>query len=293
MRSYWIRRGSGSPLPWLVLLTVALLAAVSGCKKEDVVAAAAEQAAAEAAQRPVITDDVDITAVGLTVYPGARPVPQGELSLSMVASSIYTYYACYRANAPFDRVVSWYRDQMDDPIVTIVGTKGGRSASLREDSASIEDATTRFVLVSETPRGVDILLAADARPARFAVYLDSVPLDKEDNVISAIVEWRQRTTEGGDEWTDAQVLTAKEEARKLLPVLPRPVDVELSYEEAVELLGMLVKAGGEAHCMPPTDQSAGPRGPRSSAPPISLGASTLVESEAAEPAHGTPADAGA
>lgn len=288
MRSYWTKRGN-APSPWtLILIGAALLAALAGCKKEDVVAAAAEQAAEEAAQQPILSDEADITAVGLSVYPGARLVPKSELTLEMVTSSVYGHSATYTVRAPFDQVVAWYRQQMEEPLVSFVSTDNGRSASLREDSTNQEEAATRFVLVSETADGVEIRLTSDARPARFAVYLDSVSMERSESVISAIVDWRQRTTEDGDEWTEAQVLTAKEEARKLLPVLPRPVDVGLGYEETVELLGLLEAAGGEVHSVPPTDRSADYRGPRTSA--ASLFASEPVEPEADQASESSAAE---
>lgn len=301
MRSYWTKRGN-APSPWtLILIGAALLAALAGCKKEDVVAAAAEQAAEEAAQQPVLSDEADLTAVGLSVYPGARLVPESELTLEMVTSSVYGHSATYTVRAPFDQVVAWYRQQMEEPLVSLVSTGNGRSASLREDSTNQEEAATRFVLVSETADGAEIRLASDAHPARFTVYLDSVSSEQSESVISAIVDWRQRTTEDGDEWTEAQVLTAKEEARKLLPVLPRPVDVELGYEETVELLGLLEAAGGEVHSVPPTDRSTDYRGPRTSATSLFAGEpvepepdqaseSSVAESSPVEPVDDAPSD---
>jgi hypothetical protein len=263
-----------------LLLAAAALACLSGCKKEDVAAAAAEQAAEEAAQRPVITESVDITAIGLSVYPGARAVDDGELTVDMIASSAYGYLATYTTNASFERVVNWYRDQMDKPLVTVTSSDTGRSASLREDSANREEVTSRIVLVSETDDGVEIRLAADARQASFSVYLDNVPSRQEDAVVDVIATWRQDTTEGGDEWTEAEVQIAKEEARKLLTVLPRPVDVELGYDEAMELRDSLAEAGGDARILPPPGEGTDFRGPRFSGPDVDFEGVRAETSEA-------------
>lgn len=196
---------------------------------------AAAQAAAEAAG-PAITDTAPADVLGLPVYPGARPLGPG-ISIATDEGEGYDAQRAYITSADYDAVLEFYRRQMPGAKATNVESASGRSSTLVERVASKEEVVERMATLSESSRGTEIVLSAVGGVARFAVYLISVPPDAVDAAVAAICEWRGIPEEAKAAETQA------EEVQKIMTVLPRPVEPELTWAEASELSGILEGLG--------------------------------------------------
>lgn len=224
-----------------VCLAVLLLLTCAGCKKKDVAKAVAEQAALEAAEAGNVTNEVTADEIGVAVYPDARSTERA-VRVSIEEGSGSTTQASYRTSAPLDAVLSFYQD-VALPGATVSQEKSGdglRSASVTKQTTTETEVASLTALLSETSEGTSISLCAVRRAARFTVYLDSVPDGSQASVVQAICSWKGIPAAV----KDAEV--QRQEAQKLMTVLPRPVDVGLPHDKAVELRDQLVAAGGQA-----------------------------------------------
>jgi hypothetical protein len=217
-----------------------LLLVPAGCKKKDVAKAVAEQAALEAAEAGNVTNEVTPDEIGVAVYPGARPTGRA-VRISIEDGSGSTAQASYHASASLEAVLGFYRDALAGATVSEeTSADGVKSASVTRETTTETEVASLTALLSETADGTDISLCAVRRAARFSVYLDSVPDGSQAAVVQAICTWKGIPTVA----KDAEV--QRQEAQKLMTVLPRPVDVGLAHDKALELRDQLVAAGGQA-----------------------------------------------
>ena len=235
-------KGPRSPrsLRFVAALLVAALLPCGGCKKKEDAAAAAAAAAAG----PPVTSEVDPTSLGVPIYPGAARVKGGAASITLDGGSTVDQQMIYAVRAPLDRVVAFYREQLSKPTISEVRTGSGRSVTLLEQQSNESEVAARLVTVSEIGGRSEIAISSTVRDARFSVFLNSVPPDKVEEVVAAICDWKGRP----EDTKAAQ--TQEEEARKILTVLPRPVDVGLPWDKATDLKDKLEALGGEVDILP-------------------------------------------
>jgi len=227
--------------PAVAALLVAALLACGGCKKK---AEAAAAAAAAAAAGPEVTSEVDPTSLGVPVYPGAARVRDAAASVTLDGGTTVDRQMIYAVRAPLDTVVAFYRGQLSKPTTSEAKTGSGRSVTLLEQQSNESEVAARLVTVSEVGGRCEIAISSTVRVARFSVFLNSVAAGREDDIVAAICDWKVRPED-----TKAAI-TQQEEARKILTVLPRPVDVGLPWEKAIDLKAKLEAAGGDVELLP-------------------------------------------
>ncbi len=218
-----------------VLALLALCAA--SCKKKDVAQEVAAQAAEEAAAAATIASEAPADVLGLAVYPGARRTD--GLLISGEEGATYNGRATYTTPDSYDAVVAFYTAEMPEGRLSEVESGGLRCASIAEATSTETEVATRMVQVCETRAGTEIALCVTGGEARFTVSLVSVEDDKGVAVAQAICDWRAPATAEA-----AEIM--REETEKLLPVLPRPVEPDLTREEAEALAEAIRAAGGVA-----------------------------------------------
>ncbi len=229
------RFGHRTRLAAAALAFVALCA--TGCKKKDVAQEVAAQAAEEAAAAASIESEAPADVVGLPVYPGARRTD--ELLIRGEAGSTYNGRAVYTTADAYEAVLAFYAAEMPEGRVSEVRSGGLRSATIAEATSTQTEVATRMVQVSETSGRTEIALCVTGGEARFAVSLASVEPGAGPAVVAAICDWRAPATAEA-----AEIM--REETEKLLPVLPRPVERDLTREAAEELAEAIHAAGGVA-----------------------------------------------
>ncbi len=219
---------------------ILLVALAAGCKKKDVAQQVAEQAAIEAAEAGNVTREASIDEIGIPVVPGARATERA-VRVSIEDGAGASSQATYRTGGSFDDVLGFYRTELAGAAVTeATSGDGRRSAAVTREERSDTEVASLTALLTETEAGVDITLCSVRRAARFSVYLNHVPDMAQDAVVQAICGWK------GIPPTPKEAEVQRQEAKKLMTVLPRPVDTGLPRDKAQELVDSLVAAGGEA-----------------------------------------------